>query len=539
MRAFQLIRANGLRGWRGLAATMMVVACGACSFLLDRSTTQCQSDADCTKLGFHPYCQSGVCVDSHMGPVGQCFFGAPATTTELLNQCSTGYVPATAGGACLSFDDCARLGVCSGAVPPLIPPPPSSAAAADAGPGAQPDYPMCDTIADVGNGVVHITGSSNFPNVLQQMAPIIIQGTGSANVKPGPTPIFLTTNSCTAVKAVFSSLPADNNVMHDPPPGSPPAKYAQYYDKTGAAFPCLLGNAGVQVDVGESDVYSTTCDPTFVPGGNVVDVPGPIQAMAFVVAHYSSESSISREAAREVFGMGGNGDAAAPWNNPELYFVRNKNTGTQQMIGLEIGVSASAFWGIDQGSADAVHNSLIGANAQTVGDALHAIGIISVDVYDKDRTNVRVLAYKETDQDCAYLPDSTALSLDKQNVRDGHYPIWGPIHFYTLNPSSDQAGDFKGYVTGQDTLKGMLDAFIASSLVPPCAMGVQRTMGSELGPLIPFAASPSCACYFESHTKTSDQTPSLGCAKCEGDDDCVSPRRCSTLGYCETSTSGP
>jgi ABC-type phosphate transport system substrate-binding protein len=509
----------------------MVLACGACSFLLDRSASQCKVDADCARFAFLPYCVSGACEPSGLGPAPDCFVGTPVTPAQFHNQCSTGFLPpGPSGGACLSFDDCAHLGVCDGSVPPLVPPPVTPTASDGGSPPSQlpsnSGLPSCADQATKG-GIVYITGSSNFPGVLQRMAPTILKGTGNTN--PGPMPIFMTTSSCTATKAIFTG----NTTLKDPPAGSPDSKYAQYFDTNGGMFKCSLGVDGIAFNIGESDVYSTTCDPSLqpsAPASMVVEAQGPNQAMAFVVPSTSSQQAISHEAAREVFGLGGNGGQAAPWTNPENYFVRNKNTGTQQMIGLAIGVDAGAFWGVDQGSADGVRvgvegNTMPPTNEQT-------IGIISVDVYDENRGNVKVLAYKESDQECAYLPDSTAASKDKRNVRDGHYPIWGPLHFFRPNPDpSPYTVRVVPFFDGSNQTQDVIDSLALASLVPRCAMSVQRE-GVELGALASYTPQLSCACYYESKTGSPGQTPSPGCTTCSGSDDCPANRTCS-LGFCE------
>src|SRR3954470_22229119 len=74
-----------------------------CTFLVDRSNEQCQTDADCTRFGMHPFCREHLCVASGLGPAG-CFFGAPQAPTQFANACSS--------AACLPFDDCARTGEC-------------------------------------------------------------------------------------------------------------------------------------------------------------------------------------------------------------------------------------------------------------------------------------------------------------------------------------------------------------------------------------------------------------------------------------------
>jgi hypothetical protein len=521
-----------LRGWYQLIIAALVVACGACSFLLDRNATQCTTDADCATLGFHSYCEVGVCVDSGVGPSKPaCFFGSPSKPTDFLNQCSTGFLPAqTPTSTCLNFDDCARLGVCNNNPPPLEAPD-GGAAAADAGLVNVGTLVPCSNASLGGTlAVAYVTGSSNFPNVLKQLAPVILQG-AQANALPGPNPVFLTTNSCTAVKTMFGA----DHTIRDPPAGSALNKYAFYFDQSGNQVYCTLGPNGQQLDVGESDVYSSTCDPTLIAGGNsgVLEGFGPVQAMAFVVPSLSSEHTISHEAAREVFGIGGNAGAATPWTQPSLYFVRNKNTGTQQMIALELGIDPGQFWGIDQGSANNVKDGIISVNGTPSQSA--AIGIISVDVYDENRDNLRALAYQETGQDCAYLPDSTPTSTDKQNVRDGHYPIWGPLHFYSpLMPATDNARNFVTYIVGYTQLQTIIDAFIRASVVPPCAMEVQRDQSTELGPISALPTSQqSCGCYFESKTRGPGQAATRGCNACKSSADCVSGRVCGMLGFCE------
>jgi hypothetical protein len=509
------IRRNARLLARASAASLLLTSV-ACTLLIDRSSTQCQSDSDCAKFGSHPFCQSGVCVASGLGP-SNCFFGKPQQPQEFLNQCSN--------AQCLSFDNCGRLGLCSGgdfSAPLVAPPPPDKppASGGGAGDGGAPVMPSC---IDPNNGraqVVYMTGSSNFPPLLAKLAPLVL-----AN---GYTPVFQVTNSCTGVKSVFGAQPGDQTIS-DPAPG-PSAKYAAYFNGAGAPVPCTLGPNGAHVDIGESDIFSTTCgaDP---PAGAIGEYLGPIQAMVFVVPGKSSQTAITAEAARAVFGMGGANGTASPWINPQLYFVRNSNTGTQQMIGHAIGVPANAFWGVDRGTASSVDALLRVISDQA--SAEQAIGIISTDFYDSDRANLKALAFKAPGQSCGYLPDSTEFKKDKRNVRDGHYPVWGPVHFFTAVsnglPISAAAQAFVSVVSVPNIPKQLLDAFVGSSLVPACAMNVQRT--EELGALSPYAAPFQCGCYFEASVNGSAPP---GCLGCNTANDCGDPARpACNLGYCE------
>jgi hypothetical protein len=342
-------------------------------------------------------------------------------------------------------------------------------------------------------------------------------------MQPAPAVVYLTTNSCTGADAVFGPN-ASSYVLRDPPAGASLSQYAQYYQQDGTTQPCSLGPNGTPVDVGEADIYSTTCNPSYVTT-SAIDTPGPIQAMAFVVPSLSDQLSISAEAGRVV-----------PWTNPARYYVRNKSTGTQQMIGRAIGVPPAQFWGIDRRTAQNLHDSLQALTSDPV-EAEQAIGIIAVDVYDSSRSNLRALAYKAPGQTSAFLPDSTATAYDKQNVRDGHYPIWGPLHFFTPNQASPQALAFLKYFNGATLAGPLLDTFIEASLIPLCAMKVDRAQDQELGAIRSFTPTHSCECYFLKGAQPPAGSPPTPlpaeCTTCKTQSDCPPSRACSTLGFCE------
>ena len=454
---------------------------------------------------------------SGLGPPA-CFFGTPVQPQDFKNQCGT--------AQCQAFDDCARLGLCDGGVAAdaLISPPDAATAPKPTDAGAAADAPVLPSCMDMTGQrtqVLYMTGSSYFPPLLAKLAPLIVNA--------GYTPVYQVSNSCTGVKSVLGTKPSDH-LMSDPKPGSS-SPAATYFNADGSAVPCSLGPGGVTVDVGESDIFSTSCTGFGAPGGTIGEYLGPVQSMVFVVPGNSKQMTISVAAAREVFGMGGNDGSAAPWTDPSLYFVRSASAGSQQMIAHAIGVPASAFWGIDRGSPTNIDNSM--RVIETVDVADQAIGILASDTFDKDRANLRALAFKASGQECAYLPDSTEFKLDKQNVRDGHYPIWGPLHFFANVsagvPVSPAAHAFVSAVVVPNVAQQLVDAFIASSLVPDCAMQVKRT--TELGPLTAYAPPFQCKCHFE---KVASGSASSECTPCMTSDDCNDPARPScNLGFCE------
>lgn len=97
-----------------------LAATGACSLLVERSTDQCKSDAECASFGDYSVCSAGLCVKPtslHDGGAdgGDCFTGKPASDPEFFNQCTD--------AGCEPFDNCARLNLCDDAgLPPLLSP---------------------------------------------------------------------------------------------------------------------------------------------------------------------------------------------------------------------------------------------------------------------------------------------------------------------------------------------------------------------------------------------------------------------------------
>ena len=172
-------------------------------------------------------------------------------------------------------------------------------------------------------------------------------------------------------------------------------------------------------------------------------------------------------------------------------------------------------------------------------EAQTTIGIIGADFYDLYRGKLKPLAFQAKGQECAYVPDSSLTSRDKINVRDGHYPLWGRIHFFTgrMNggtPTSQVAYNFVFYLTSAFLDQDILEAFVAASFVPACAMKVFRK--SELGDMTcPETPSP-CGCVFDALTNPDKSHPPPGCVVCGNPSDCArnDPANPScNYGYCE------
>jgi len=485
-----------------VAITAAVFATG-CTLAIDRNDVQCTVDADCAVFGGHPVCQGSVCVATGLGPPG-CFLGEPTSQEEFANRCSTSQT--------FQFDNCARLGLCddgslSAAWASAVPP---SGIGSGAAGGTQP-VPVTNC-ADAGPNLIYVTGSTNLPPLLKAVQPLLSAGT------PPYTVVFAPQTSCKGAAAAFDVSPSKHvisNVVNNA---------AFYYNAAGAQVLCLLNPAGDTVDVGESDVYPSTCG--YAATANVSDYPGPIQAITFVVPSASKQIAISAEAAHLVFSSGGASGRAAPWTDPRYFFVRSSGTGTTQIPSRAIGLDPTMWWGIDRVSAGNLVTQMESIDPNLTEDA---IGVLSSDFADRSRANLRVLAFQQRGQHYAYLPDSNPDASDKANVRDGHYPIWGAIHFMAATSNGVPSAAASALITQFYVPKleqSLVSAIVEAGFVPPCAMTVTHT--AEVGPLTAFQPKFACGCFYDKIVSTTTT-----CKACEGPADCPSTAPACNYGYCE------
>lgn len=390
----------------------------------------------------------------------------------------------------------------------------SAVALATATAHAAPSVPCADPSGR--SKVIYVAGSSAAKPFLGVVAQLLAQDMTPYKI------VYQAQGSCTGVSAIFTN-DKTKRVMADNP-----SNYAVFFNSDGVTTTeCNLDTDGNEVDVGVSDVFASTCGATAPAGVDVENYEGAIQPMTFVVPSASTQRSISAEAAYMVLGLGGNKGFATPWTDSTNYFVRNATSGTQQMLARAIGVPAEKWWGVDQGSSGNVKDKLkLLLDSST---AEKSIGILSTDIADDERSNLRILAFQAKGQSCGYLPDSTPFSKDKNNVRDGHYPIWGPLHFYTQvtnKTPNAAAGALVSRFAAERLEQPLLDAIIKKHLVPRCAMKVKRT--EEMGPLSSYTTDSRCGCYFDSVANGATT-----CKACKGSGDCPKAQPACNYGYCE------
>jgi len=514
--AWTLLRRNAMAKMNealSFALAVVLPFTCACSLMLDRNIKQCATDLDCAtfETGDTAYavCSQGVCVNSGLGPKG-CFSGTPTATIDYLNACTTAQN--------MPFDNCARLGLCvAGALLPDPLPPQSAGAVTATIKAVTPPTARC---ADAGPSVIYMTGTSDFGPLLKQVTPLL-----AANTPPYRA-VFMPGTSCGGVNSVFGPTATVIKDVTGTPTKA--ASYAYYFDNAGTQISCTLDPEGKVVDIGVSNLYSTVCDPTYVPSATVAGYVGPVVTFGLTVPAGSTQKSISVEAAHLIFGLGGQNPAgvkASPWIDPAYYSIRNSGAGSTALTAALIHVPRTAFWGVDRLSTDSIRDSL---RVSPVPEP--SIGILSIDYVDKDRDNLRVLFLQAEGQLSGYLPDSTATSLNKENVRDGHYPLWGYVHFYTANINGAPSAAAGAFVTRFSVPKldrALVDAMIDASLVPQCAMKVARE--TEMGAFVPNPYEFRCGCYFDQRT-----TGRASCTTCTTANDCPASSLACNYGFCET-----
>jgi hypothetical protein len=169
------------------------------------------------------------------------------------------------------------------------------------------------------------------------------------------------------------------------------------------------------------------------------------------------------------------------------------------------------------------------------------LGILSTGETDNDRAFLKVLAFQDFGSKCAFWPDLSLTTFDKTNVRNGTYPIWGPLHLLAkvpakgMLPSNAVVSDLVQYFTGAKvppggTKKTLVDLEIKGHTVPQCAM--TKTRDTEMAPSKDFKPTDPCGCYFESKVPGGGQ---MKCTACTMDTDCADAGAnmfCS-YGFCE------
>jgi hypothetical protein len=377
----------------------------------------------------------------------------------------------------------------------------------------------------LGSGAAHAAPCSDLPNPIYGLGgsaskPLLAKVSKNLNALTGAdqaTIVFQAPGACLGIYALLNNTSITGT--------------ASYWDSSGTEKTCDLPSGGQVVEFANMANSHVLCPlaPTALPG-DIGDYEGPVNTVNVIVPLASSQTSISGAAAYLLFGLGAGGQAA-PWTIDNEITIRDQNSAVQQLLGLAINVPASKFTHGVNGSSQ---SGVITRVSQSANPE-NAIGFVSGEAADAARGSVRTLAYQHYGQSCGYLPDSTITALDKRNVRDGHYFIWTPQHFYAKKDSvtgvitSPAARKLIGYFTGDVALPAGLDLLrdqIEAGTVPKCAMHVWRE--GDLGALRLYTPPKSCSGFFD---YVSGGVAPTACPN--GPSDCPSSRPACNYGYCE------
>ena len=336
------------------------------------------------------------------------------------------------------------------------------------------------------------------------------------------TLVYLKASTCVNVEVFESFGMLQTNAQYVPSSAEDAA-----WTPSSPSPTCTIAAGGVPLDVANAATFISSCTAGPAPAG-VVRVSGPVQAYGFVVPEASAETAITAEEAYFVYGFGDLGQAA-PWDDEAFIFKRPTTASTLLTLMANVGVPGDRARGT---SFDRSGQLVSAMNAST--NPAKTIGIVGVEVYDKNRATLNVLAFRAFDQRFAYFPDSTPTSFDKKNVRDGHYVPWSPTEWMyyenadhsPVNPRAKLVVDLiVGATPAQRSDVDALATVIAAGLVPRCAMSVTR--GFDGGELSLYAPQEPCGCFFDSQV---DVVPA-SCVACVDDGACGTGR--CRHGFCE------
>ncbi len=400
-----------------------------------------------------------------------------------------------------------------------------------AGDGGAPPTGPCSALPGT---VVYIESGDTQENLLKRLGR---QLRDEANV----TLAFNLTGSCTLINDIYTGakMVKSGTLKYIPSKAENPT-----WDPTQPEATCSTDATGAPIDVAISALFVDSCGLGGPPAGsNLALIQGPIQGYTFVVPTASTQTSISAEEAYYAFGFG-DANKIEPWRHKQTLFIRPPTKSTLVATALNIGVPPNKWMGIPEAASSDVVTAVKGSATPEA-----TIGILGNEVYDANRgKGINVLAYKAYGQKHAYYPDSTSLTFDKQNLRDGHYALWSPTVYITkvdgtntpTNPAVKLVTDLVlGNPTtapdGGATSDG-LTPVVKVGLIPECAMKVTRS--KDGGNLSPYTPAKSCTCFFLSKIPGATGTPA-GCNTCTTDADCADGGATCSHGFCEPDSATP
>lgn len=294
----------------------------------------------------------------------------------------------------------------------------------------------------------------------------------------------------------------------------------------------VAGAVTIQLGIGAT--YLSSCpDNAIDKTGTVREYDGPLQAYGFITNNASTQNGITAEEGFLAFSYAEGGGDAAPWLVQNLRFVRKASASTTLTMSSNVHVDPSVFVKFGQTTPNDKSAEIISLVNGATANAEQSLGVLGLDLYDADRTKIRVLPFRGFGQRYAWYPDKTEKTYDKQNVRDGHYLPWSPTPYMADSSGDgsdpDQIKDpdarrfyklVRGFITESDV--DGLKTIAKNTLIPQCAMKVTRK--ADGADLELYSDPAPCHCYYEANVTNG----TTSCATCSG----AAGSACGTAGKC-------
>jgi hypothetical protein len=453
-----------------------------------------------------------------------CFRCTPTTNEELLSACTKSHFETFDNGKRIAGFDAADR---TPALPPQGPtPPPYEGGSSTPTPDPLPPAPACP-IGTKPNPVM-VLGATGFP------METIAKAMGAH-----ATVFYLEKGSCDGVAGMVLNEPKLTGEV-------------VYFDADGSKNRCALQQSH-PADITVSALFAESCanqsglaEPVALPAA-VEDFLGPVNPVMFAVPATSNERAISAEAAYKIYGAGDR-SGVAPWTEEDDVYRRRASSGNQQTVALTLGLPVDGLRGRDANGSSNMLNAL-----RASASPQRTIGISSSEIVDPNRDVMKALAYQHFEQPVAFYPDSDPSSIDRRNVRDGHYFMWLPLHVLARTSAGDPVAASNNVLDPDGSKKAARDASVKRLVlvmvnrqqppvpsvdlfgalkrtgnVPQCAMHVKRV--KEGAPLQPYTPPVACDCAFEA---AAPGTTLPQCTPCKDTSDCSGAKSTCSFGYCE------
>lgn len=231
------------------------------------------------------------------------------------------------------------------------------------------------------------------------------------DASPPMTLVYLPRSTCTVAENVFTAKNTTEVMRYAPSSAEEP-------EWNGTPRQCRNVEGGIPIDVGIGATFISSCSESVqqLQPPSVRRFRGPVQGYGFVVPEgiVDTVPAITREEAYFVFSGRGAAANAVPWvaeanpvsGTPTVY-IRGATTSTLLTSAANVApelLPASSWVGYRSMGQEDRSSVVIGGVAAAAGTPLDqaTIGILGVELYDRERDRLDILAYRARGQAYAY-----------------------------------------------------------------------------------------------------------------------------------------